>query len=62
MYKRFASFLTAYLNQDWDLDYSSDTDAAGAAAGNPSVQYIQIVVENANEIITSFPVSGMPSQ
>ena len=47
MYKRFASFLTAYLNQDWDLDYSSDTDAAVAFATENSLEYVKLTLGEA---------------
>jgi RHS repeat-associated protein len=34
---------------------------AGAAAGNPVVQYVQLVTENGNRVISAFPVSGISS-
>ena len=48
-----------YVNMGRDVGYIGG--ATGAATGNPSVTYIQIVVENGNEIVTSFPVSGIPT-
>ena len=32
---------------------------AGAAGGNPAVDYIRLVVENGNHVVTSYPVSGI---
>jgi hypothetical protein len=47
-----------FVNMGRDVGYVGGQ--AGAAAGNPSVSYIQIVVQNGNEVVTSFPVSGIP--
>ncbi len=70
MYKRFASFLTAYLNQDWDLDYSSDTDAAVAFATENSLEYVKLTLGEAailnsisddaefNSIVASFKLDS----
>lgn len=33
---------------------------AGAATGNPTVNYVQLVMQNGDELVTSFPVSGIP--
>ena len=75
MYERFASFLTAYLNQDWDLDYSSDTDAAVAFATENSLEYVKLTLGEAailnsisddaefNSIVASFkPDSFSPEE
>ena len=32
----------------------------GGAAGNPSSRHVQLVVNNGNEVITSYPVAGIP--
>jgi hypothetical protein len=32
----------------------------GAAAGNPSSRHVQLVVDNGNQLVTSFPVAGIP--
>ena len=70
MYERFASFLTAYLNQDWDLDYSSDTDAAVAFATENSLEYVKLTLGEAailnsisddaefNSIVASFKLDS----
>ena len=47
MYERFASFLTAYLNQDWDLDYASDTDAAIDFAATTQLDYVKLTLGEA---------------
>jgi RHS repeat-associated protein len=34
--------------------------SGGAAAGNPSTGYVRNVIRNGNEVITSYPVAGIP--
>jgi RHS repeat-associated protein len=33
----------------------------GGLSGNPAVNYVQLVLQNGNEVVTAFPVSGIPS-
>jgi hypothetical protein len=46
-----------YVNMGRDVGYAGGQ--VGAAAGNPRLSYIQMVMEGDN-VITSFPVSGIP--
>ncbi|GAA4546029.1 DUF6531 domain-containing protein [Amycolatopsis samaneae] len=49
-----------YVNMNEDVGYIGGVP--GAASGHPPARYIQLVLENGNEVITAFPVSGIPSR
>jgi len=49
-----------YVNMKRDIGYVGGQ--AGALGGNPSVQYIRLVIEGNSNLITSFPVSGIPTR
>ncbi|SFB61831.1 RHS repeat-associated core domain-containing protein [Amycolatopsis marina] len=49
-----------FVNMQEDIGFMGGVN--GGQAGNPAVRYMQLVLENGNEVITAFPVSGIPSK
>ncbi|MCM3921855.1 hypothetical protein ND748_09320 [Frankia sp. AiPs1] len=47
-----------YVNMDRAVGYIGGT--VGRQAGNPTVQVVQLVLEQGNHVVTAFPVAGMP--
>ncbi|GAA2992141.1 DUF6531 domain-containing protein [Actinokineospora diospyrosa] len=48
-----------YVNMGQPVGYVGGIP--GGLGGNPQVSYIQLVTRNGNEVISAFPVSGIPS-
>lgn len=47
-----------YVNMNRDVGFVGGRPGAGA--GNPLVRYVLLIVENGNEVVSSYPVSGVP--
>ncbi|WP_018681709.1 DUF6531 domain-containing protein [Actinokineospora enzanensis] len=51
--------ISHYVNMGQPVGYVGGVP--GGQGGNPQVSYIQLVLRNGNEVVTAFPVSGIPS-
>ncbi len=47
------------VNMGQDIGYFGGVN--GGLAGNPPARYVQLVLQNGNEVITAYPVSAIPS-